>query len=1251
MKTTRIAGSVTLLLAVACGGGAKTPHGPVPDFGVPFTAAVREEATGDQTKARAAYADSIASAVHYGDDPHALAALLASLDALVERSVMPLARASGDGALIYRGPKDDKTLASLAKSYDDADDPFSKGLLARSLEELASRRGDDKEAARWSAARGCATEAVVTGPLDWASITGVAEADPLAAFDAPVAASYRSPGPFGAPLATALVRDRGCDLQLTAASPQSGVRDVIVDVDVPEAQEIGVALRAGSAAVLRVGGKLAVDRPYALGDAEVARFARVKVGAGRVRLVARVGTEDASGTVEIAAWDTHGKPLRFHAPAAGEKGAVAAVDAHPFVMPTPKTDADRILVAAASLAIGDGHAAEQVLADVQKRDDAPPELLLVYARALGTATDLPTVQRAERTRAVVDRLLDKWPASWETVLIHAETAGDRKGASESRIEALKDLDDHKAKVTPANAFLLDAYDAAVSGQESLHDRAREAYDRATKAAGGAPLLDAVARVAFGRSQADDVAFECGSAPGHRKDDLLCYDALKTSGKRADATKELERVRGLRGEKLGFLVLEVRDALGVGDLAAAKRAYGSMVPGERNLATFASLQDEAMSPKDRRAQLVALASTSRDAPSALPSLFRVLGDDPAVEFEGVAARLAADDRAKPKLAQAATVLLAHTERYDVGSDGLVRYVLFDVRRVSGTTDVEENAAAAPPDLTGRYVVRTLRRRIHKKDGRILEPDRTPNASQGHADLAQLEQGDVVEALYEGFALPTETGDLGIDTPDLLPDRTAIVRADVELRIPKAVHSALWIHPLMGKMVETTEGDRRILKWSLTDRGTRRLEDGVPKMDRSVGFTYGTAEWATVARALRETLASLEDHDPEVSAWAKLAGAGKAPRSRELVDAIVGKVGDAVREASSAMLSDVNIGSGDGTTARTILATHEGSRTWLVVRSLRELGVPVDVVIAENEPYSADPTFPARFGRFSHPLAVAHVTSAKDPAQTEDVWIDSDVSGPPLPAGRISPELRGRTILKTDGTMASLPAASGNEERDEVDLRLVVDDNGDAKGSLTVLLRGRAAQQIAEALYRIVGVERDKALRGIALGWVPFANVESVALSSTEGSWQIAVRADITVPGYAQPEGQKSRTWVLPGIDPVHNVYPRSQVGTLGASYASQGARENALAISRAVQYHVHRRVELPKGASVLRSPGPVDVRSSNLEAQRKLTVDGTAIEEEFSLLVTTGTIAADKYGAFVADAHKVDDGFLASTRVKPPAAAK
>ncbi|MBC7018311.1 hypothetical protein G6O44_26670, partial [Salmonella enterica subsp. enterica serovar Enteritidis] len=115
----------------------------------------------------------------------------------------------------------------------------------------------------------------------------------------------------------------------------------------------------------------------------------------------------------------------------------------------------------------------------------------------------------------------------------------------------------------------------------------------------------------------------------------------------------------------------------------------------------------------------------------------------------------------------------------------------------------------------------------------------------------------------------------------------------------------------------------------------------------------------------------------------------------------------------------------------------------------------------------------------------------------------------------------------------------------------------------------AQDLAEALVRLVGNERQRALRGIALAWVPFATVEKVELSSTEGSWQVAIRAELTAPAYAQVEGTKagSRSWVLPGIDPIHYVFPRPYMTTLSAAYASQSSRESALAISHATQYHV------------------------------------------------------------------------------------
>jgi hypothetical protein len=222
--------------------------------------------------------------------------------------------------------------------------------------------------------------------------------------------------------------------------------------------------------------------------------------------------------------------------------------------------------------------------------------------------------------------------------------------------------------------------------------------------------------------------------------------------------------------------------------------------------------------------------------------------------------------------------------------------------------------------------------------------------------------------------------------------------------------------------------------------------------------------------------------------------------------------------------------------------------------------------------------------------------------------------------------------------------GEGDRDEIDIRLALDPKGDAKGSLTIVLRGHDAQDVSEALFRIVGSERQRALREIVLSWVPFASVDGVALSSSEGSWQVAVRGELTASGYAQKQGAE---WTLPGMDPVHSLFSRNHVAELGATFAAQGSRESALAINESTQYHVHRRIELPPGASVSRTPGAFALMETHFLAQRKLGTSGQAIEDDFVLSMPTGTVPPSEYDAFVTDAHKTDDAFLASTWIKPP----
>jgi hypothetical protein len=126
-----------------------------------------------------------------------------------------------------------------------------------------------------------------------------------------------------------------------------------------------------------------------------------------------------------------------------------------------------------------------------------------------------------------------------------------------------------------------------------------------------------------------------------------------------------------------------------------------------------------------------------------------------------------------------------------------------------------------------------------------------------------------------------------------------------------------------------------------------------------------------------------------------------------------------------------------------------------------------------------------------------------------------------------------------------------------------------------------------------------------------------------------------------------------MDPIHDVYPRGSSSTLSASYATEGSRESALAVTHAVQYHLHRRIDLPPGASVARTAGPFDVKSKPLDAARHLRVtpgsqsSAAAVEDDLTLEIPTGTVSAAAYAGFVSDAHRTDDAFLAATRVKVP----
>ncbi len=1250
--------ALSALVAAACGGGGRPPEVPTEVAAFALSdhtlTAFRAEAADDTQTAVDRYLDVLDDA-RLGDSPWHLAAARAAVDALVHRTTPSLAMATSRTALAFRArtpkgaPLDRDIERRLAELHANTASAVVKGVLAGGLVSLAERRGDWAAAERYRSAYGCARSVVVLGPSDWTSLSALSAPSPLDAWDAPLPVAVKTPGPFGRSAAPVTVSDRGCDIDLLAASGETGIREIVVDAIVQRPQRIAVELRAHSAARLRIGGELALTRAYELGDGEIAMMGRAEVGEGRVRIVVRVAGEDHGSSVGLSIYGDEGDPLELVVPKPGERATARATSAFAVGVATPRTNepAERLLLSLGALASGDSRTAERWLAPMH----AQPELGLVYARALDDATDLPPVQRAERTRSAVQRVLVAAPRWWEPSLMAAQLAAVRRGEGEAQIQALRELDERRA--AGAASPMLDAFEATWAETADLHDRATQALARVEAKAGGTVLAAELGAHVTRKSVAERTRARCAEGTLLDRTRLECYAGLRTLGDHEAAKRELVRLRQVTGAERRYGPMAVKDGIAAGDFAAARAEYGKLLGGERSITDTFTLEPGA-NADETRSRLVRTLVESREGPHALAGLLLASGKSQLGELEGVAERVIAEDRAHPAMPEAATVVLTHSERYEIEPSGLVHVRVHDVRRVGGTTDVEQNAQADAPLVLGRSSLRAVVRRVLKADGRILLPDRTPGAAQAHADLSQLGPGDAVEALYEGYALPNETYDIGFDTPDLLPDRTAVVKASIEVRLPRDLAVSMHAHPLLGTAKTRDDGPARVLSWSIENKPARRFEDGVPKMDRSVGVSLTTASWGQVARGLGETIRALDESDPEVSAWAKTAAAGAKP-SPELVTRVVAAAGESLRQPGGAIFADFGLGragSRQTVTARTFIAEREGSRTWLVARALRELGVPAEVVVAEQEPYSADPDFPARFGRFVHPLVLARVPTTVPTANgtgpgSTDMWIDADVQGPPIPPGRFSPELRGRKVLHANGAITQLPTDVG-AVADEIDVRVALDSNGDAKGSFTAVLSGRAAQELADAFTRIVGDERQRALRNVVLGYLPTANVDEVVLSSSEGSWQIALRANITISGYAQPEKSKKGevTWVVPGLDPIHFVFPRPAVTTVTSSYASQGARQNALAIDRAVQYHLRRRIELPKGTRVVRAPGPLRYEGALLHGERSVG-GGAALEDDFVLGVRTGTVARDGYEGFVDGARKVDEAFLASTRIAFP----
>jgi hypothetical protein len=1201
-----------------------------------FRAALVAEAT-DSTAA-AAYLDVLDAAVDHSDDPLALSAILAALDALVWREVAAMPDYI-EHAIVHRSTAAlVETSRRLRRAWWRARHiPLGRALIASAIDDLALRVGAVREARAWRRRAGCASTAAVAGPLAW---------PPLSAIDGPIpwdkegALPAALPGvrPFGGKVGFEVVYADACNFGMTDTGPHPGMRAVVVDIDNPEAQKLYLAVQTGSAARVELGGRPLLARAYAASATASLHLAEAEVEAGLARLVILLAHQRYDEGVAIQVVDASGEPLRMHAPRAGDVAKARVAKARALGWPRAR-DADGLaLGVAAALARGEARHAAALLSASGR--SSSPYLDLLRLRAVSAAQLVPPSQLLPEVEAGAEHILERCPRCWEASLAAAAASAERRGIATGGFAKLSRL----AIAPEESAFagvdpMLLSFVADGAHQVELGALARRAYDALAKRSPGSLMLADLDRVLYQRQGEERVRAAC--AGGMRRSTTQCLQAHAERSDLRAVQHELAWLRALRGSPALLRELEIDLLLAHGAVDEALRIYDALPPARRRLAWLGAATGTP-GEKASRERLRRDMAQAEDAPGGLEPLVRLFGvtGDPSAELERQGAELAARDRREAYLPGAATAVLRHRERYQLRGDGLLAFWIYDLRRVSGTSDVAEGTEVGAPVIDGRSNTRVLRRRIHKRDGRVIDPDPSADGAQGATDLSQLEAGDHVELFVVGWALPGDHGQLVVDTPDVLPPRTSIREGSIELVSPSGLNLAVWAHQLLGAPREQRRGESRVREWRLENRPPRRIEEGVPPLEARVAISFGSDSYARIAAGLGERFRALDDLDPYMRRWAtSAAGSTKLPTDKR-VARIVAAAGKAIPRADPFMLSDESTAFLGGThreTARWFLEQGAGSRSWVVHRALREIGVVSEVAVAETRPFSAAAGFPPRVGRFSHPLVRATIDG-------KPLWIDADVEGPPLPPGRISPELRGRSALLPNGRIVAVEAGAG-DDADVIDLRLVLDARGDARGTLSALLHGRPAQQLAAAFERVVGPERTELLHNVVLGWVPSADVSQVRLSSEEGSWQVAVRADITVVGLARPEGRSGKSFSLAGVEPYHEVYPRALAISLGARYAAQADRSEALSIDEPLLFRVRRRIELPKGARVTHLAPPFTLQVTQLSAARKVAQEGQVLVEEFELNLPVGTVAGDEFEAFLDAVQRTDDAFSYSTRLE------
>ncbi len=506
-------------------------------------------------------------------------------------------------------------------------------------------------------------------------------------------------------------------------------------------------------------------------------------------------------------------------------------------------------------------------------------------------------------------------------------------------------------------------------------------------------------------------------------------------------------------------------------------------------------------------------------------------------------------------------------------------------------------------------------------RILHPDGTAEvpadlSPRPGARLEHVEPGDAVETEYVA-AIPRAAvvggGHLSPYIYRFADADRAFGLSEYTLLVPPGLSVEVEGNLAEVEVTRARRGGLDVITYRVENAPPRPSEPFAPPEQELLPWvTYGFGvTWEEVGDLMRDrTLAALAG-SPELAAWAaqRLAGGGLEASLRAAVDDLV----DRVRPGSRDLDLD--------TTAGAAFARGEGDRLGILLAALLERpGWRVDLVLSRPRVYAGSHLRVPTTAAFGVPLV-----RVSDGAAT--VWVD--LAEERRGVGHIRAELQGSDglVLPLDDPrrptayLKRLPEFPNPDLEERVTLRGRVREDGSARLTLTLALRGRNSLRLLDAVRRLPEDRVQQLYARVAASLFPGALEVRGRVEETAGEAPRLV-LEFTLERACEPAGE------------VVECRPLVLAKPLSPALASLPERRYPLVVDLPVLRRYTVELELPEGWVAAAPPRRLEAPFGTV--RERLEASPGRWRSVLTVKIPAVTVPPPRYPEFARFVHAVDE---------------